>query len=288
MRFTLLFCKANPLIWLALLSFMATGCTSKYGPQLTTANYYPQCYQPIAELRKDENSAATATATGAVGGALLGALIGGLVTGKAQGAAIGAVAGGAGGAVAGHAYGKNQQGKRDQQKLASYLQQLDGESANMDRATAAAKVAVRCYDSQFTKAAADLKSGRITKQDFTNRYGEIRSGLEETSRILRNTGSSMAQKDIEYQRVLKEEDPQFVEYQRASASTAGTSTKTVSKSKPKKASVPPRPVATPVAQKTQQWSDSRASLEDTQQDVDARMRGYSDTVDVLLSSPTGV
>ena len=65
---------------------LVSGCTSQYGAQKTKVNYYPQCYQPVNQLRQDENSTGKSTAAGAVGGALLGALIGGLATGKASGA----------------------------------------------------------------------------------------------------------------------------------------------------------------------------------------------------------
>lgn len=277
--------KNRILAGLALICFMATGCTSKYGPQMTTVNYYPQCYQPISELRQDENSAGTSTAVGAGMGALLGALVGGLATGKAEGAVVGAVAGGATGAVAGNVYGKNQQKKTDQQKVNAYLQQLDGESANMDRATAAAKVATKCYDRQFQQAAAEFKNGQLTRQDFSNRYTEIRSGLEETSRILKLTADKMSEKDAQYQQVLTAEQESHTQYQNTADSAP------VRKSSPKRQRKPatvnePAPVATPVAQQTQKWSHSREALEDTKQDVDERMRGYDSTVDVLLGGGT--
>lgn len=265
---------------LAIVFLVGTGCTSKYGPQMTTVNYYPQCYKPIAELRQDENSAGTSAAVGAGAGALLGALIGGLATGKAEGALIGAAAGGATGAIAGHAYGKNQQQKNDQQKLQAYLSQLDGETSTMDRATAAAKVATKCYDQQFQLAAASFKSGQLTRQDFSNRYSEIRTGLEETARILNNTATSMAQKDEQYQQVLAADQQQASQYQSSPSQQASTpkakrkSTSTASTAKPA--------VATPVAQQTKKWSNSREELEETRQEVEQRRRGYDDTVNVLL------
>lgn len=280
MRPSFLSSKSRLLAAFALICFMATGCTSKYGPQLTTVNYYPQCYQPISELRKDENSAGKSAAVGAGVGVLLGALIGGLATGKAEGALVGAAAGGATGAVAGHAYGKNQQDKNDQQKVNAYLQQLDGESSSMDRATAAAKVSTQCYDRQFKQAAADFKSGQITRQDFSDRYAEIRTGLEETSRILRLTADRMAEKDDQYQQVLAAEQEQ--EYDTPASDEPSTVRKTSSKPKKSVAKSANKPAATPVAQQTRKWSDSREKLEETQQDVDERMRGYSSTVDVLL------
>ena len=36
-------------------SLLLTGCASQYGAQKTKVNYYPQCYQPVAQLRQDEN-----------------------------------------------------------------------------------------------------------------------------------------------------------------------------------------------------------------------------------------
>ena len=49
---------------------LVSGCTSQYGAQKTKVNYYPQCYQPVNQLRQDENSTGKSTAAGAVGGAL--------------------------------------------------------------------------------------------------------------------------------------------------------------------------------------------------------------------------
>ena len=31
-------------------SLLLTGCASQYGAQKTKVNYYPQCYQPVAQL----------------------------------------------------------------------------------------------------------------------------------------------------------------------------------------------------------------------------------------------
>ena len=45
-------------------SLLLTGCASQYGAQKTKVNYYPQCYQPVAQLRQDENSTGTSTAVG--------------------------------------------------------------------------------------------------------------------------------------------------------------------------------------------------------------------------------
>ena len=244
-------------------SLLLTGCASQYGAQKTKVNYYPQCYQPVAQLRQDENSTGTSTAVGAAGGALLGALIGGLATGKVEGA------------VAGNIYGKSQARDRDAAYLQAYSRQLGSEAASMNRATAAAKVAAKCYDEQFQLAANQFKAGQITRLDFQDRYNEIRSGLEETSFILNSTATTMAQKDSEYQRALAE---QYTAAEPASAKRASTA-----KSGKRATGRPaPAPSQSNVTAQAEQWKTSREELESTRQDVDSRLNAYQQTVDNLL------
>lgn len=241
---------------LALLACIAMlgGCASKYGSQTTQVNYYPQCYKPVAQLRADEDRVNNSTAGGAVGGALLGALIGGLATGKVEGALAGAVAGGAAGAVGGNIYGKSQQRENDRRLLASYAAQLGEDSAGMDRATAAARLSSRCYDDQFKLAAAQYKAGAISKSEFQERYTEIRSGLEETSRILKLTYDHVLERDADFQKVVAE------------AQAKGQ----VSPAQPA-----PR-------QQKKAWNNSRKELETTRQDVDTRLATYEQTVNNLM------
>lgn len=256
-------------------SLLLTGCASQYGAQKTKVNYYPQCYQPVAQLRQDENSTGTSTAVGAAGGALLGALIGGLATGKVEGAVAGAAVGGVSGAVAGNIYGKSQARDRDAAYLQAYSRQLGSEAASMNRATAAAKVAAKCYDEQFQLAANQFKAGQITRLDFQDRYNEIRSGLEETSFILNSTATIMAQKDSEYQRALAE---QYTAAEPASAKRADTA-KRGKRAAGRPASAPGQSNVTAQAE---QWKTSREELESTRQDVDSRLNAYQQTVDNLL------
>ena len=42
------------IVMTCLCSLLATGCASKYGAQMTDVHYYPDCYQPIADLRSAE------------------------------------------------------------------------------------------------------------------------------------------------------------------------------------------------------------------------------------------
>ena len=209
--------KLSALVAVLIMALLALpGCASKYGAQQTKVNYYPACYQPVKQLRDDENYVAKSTATGAVGGALLGALIGGLATGKVEGALAGAAAGGIAGGVAGHAYGKHQQASRDRELVQAYSEQLGYEASGMARSTAAARVAQQCYDQEFDRAKRDFRSRKISQAEFQARYAEIRSGLQETSYILTERYDSMAKKDAEYEKALAK-DPALRAHVQSSA-----------------------------------------------------------------------
>ncbi|SDF37846.1 glycine zipper domain-containing protein [Desulfovibrio legallii] len=262
-----------PVLLLLTGSLLLSGCASKYGAQKTKVNYYPQCYQPVNALRQDENSTGSSTAAGAVGGALLGAIIGGLATGKVQGAVAGAAAGGAVGAVGGNIYGKSQAKKRDAAYLESYNRQLGTEAASMNRATAAAKVAAKCYDGQFKLAADQFRAGQISRLEFQQRYDEIRSGLEETSYILGDTAATMARKDGEYREAL--EEPYTTAQPTAAAAPAAQKAR---------ASKPARQASreSNVAASASEWKQSRQDLESTKNDLDQRVTGYDETVKNLL------
>ena len=156
--------------------------------------------------------------------------------------------------VGGNIYGKSQQRENDRRLLASYAAQLGEDSAGMDRATAAARLSARCYDEQFKKAAAQYKAGAITRQDFQDRYMEIRSGLEETSRILKLTSDHVIERDAEYQKTLAQAQAKGQVSQRQQAPR-----------KEKKA-----------------WNNSRRELESTRQDVDMRLATYEQTVNNLM------
>ena len=194
---------SSPLPILVLsLALLAPGCASKYGDQITPVNYYPQCYQPVSDLRADENAVAKSTATGAIGGALIGAAVGGLASGDWKGALAGAAVGGTAGAIGGNIYGKNQQQKRDAAYLAEYASMLDEDTASMNRTTAAAKVAISCYNQEFDRLVADYKAKRVTKEELSARYEEIRSGLQEISYILTQRYDQMQEKDARYEAAL--------------------------------------------------------------------------------------
>ncbi len=254
---------------LLILSMFLTGCASKYGAQTTEVVYYAACYQPVAELRREEAEIEDSTTTGLVIGALLGALIGGAATGDAKGAAAGAVAGGAVGAVGGHAYATSDAKDRDEEFYRKYASQLDAETAQMSRANAAAKIAAQCYDREFKMVVANAQAGKISKIELTNRYEEIRSGLQETSRILDITYYDMHKKEAEYQKVMASEtkvyDPVYAKTPAKSDTTAKKQVEV------KKATT-----------STKTWQATKKELDTTKRDLDAQIENNDRILEAAL------
>jgi outer membrane lipoprotein SlyB len=183
-------------------ALLLSGCAGKYGEQATQVNYYPDCYAPINDLRASEYTTVKSAGAGAAVGAILGALIGYAATGKASGAVAGAALGGTAGGGAGAAYGSYKSKQDERARLDEYNARLDGDIREIDRATAAAKVARECYSRQFTAAVSEFKAGHISKDQFNDRRIEITQGLEEAANILGEKGRSSAQIAEEYNRAL--------------------------------------------------------------------------------------
>lgn len=235
------------------------GCASKYGTQTTNVNYFPQCYEPINQLRATEQSYTSSVGGGVLLGSLLGAVTGYLATGKTGGAVAGAVAGGAVGGAVG--YGQAQ--KRENRDMANYLSQLEGDISNLDSANAAGRVALQCYDKSFNSSLRDFKAKRMSRAEFDARYNEIRSGSEEALRIMRSQASKASEKEAQYQEALRAEAaaanrPVPVQ---APAPKKSASKSSKSSPKPSKSAAKSGDSLTQMAEQTQAYSKSRSELE---------------------------
>lgn len=238
---------------------LLSGCSSKYGEQITNVNYYPNCYSPIAELRSAESDVQKGTGAGALLGALAGALVGYATTGKGYGAVAGAAAGAAVGAVAGYGLSKYKTESDIQTRLDSYAQAVGADTAEMDTVTASATQARRCYENAFNNARTDFMDKRITTQEFDARYKEIRSGLLEVSNILKDTSVNMTARDKEYRDTLAWEAaqrnlpaPDTKVYTLASAQKGKTRTRVTAS---------PDPQLDQMARQTAAFQTSQTSLE---------------------------
>lgn len=215
--------KALTLLVMFFFLAATTGCASKYGEQRTSAVYYPGCYQPIADLRARENNVARNTGAGALLGAFTGAVVGLLATGgKWQGAAVGAATGGVAGTMAGNLYGRKQQERDDNIRLASYLQDIDGDISNMDITTAAARTSLQCYNSQFAVLLREIKAKQVTRQVAEARFAEIASGREEAIAILGDAAQYGQNLTAQYEQALASEEQQLAVPAKAGTAKAVT------------------------------------------------------------------
>lgn len=195
------------------------GCANKYGVQKTSVQYYPDCYEPITELRSSENTGRNFAAGGAAAGAALGALIGYGSSRKASGALIGGAIGAIAGGAAGGIYGQHAQDKNDAALLADYNARLDGGIAETNKATAAAKMARQCYERQFATAASEYKAGRLSREEFNARYVEVTSGMEEAAEILGMTNRKSAETAQTYAQALQQEKQRVSSERKAGGKT---------------------------------------------------------------------
>jgi hypothetical protein len=188
---------------------LLAGCAgSKLGAQTVKVQYYPDCYQPISDLRRDADEMNANVAKGAVGGALLGA-IGGLIAGGGDwryavaGAAIGAVAG----ATVSYLVTDDIQTKNQAERFATYKETMDVDYKNLEAAVAAARIAQQCYKREYTKVekAYSPAGSTMPKEEMIARVTEIRDGSNDAITILTNYSDTAAANIETYDQVVQVE-----------------------------------------------------------------------------------
>lgn len=186
-----------------------TGCASQYGPRLTRVQHFPDCYQPIYDLRQAEHRIARTTVGSAAVGTGLGALIGLVIADnkkqRTTHALAGAAAGGVIGGMAGAMYSNKQQIKDENARMYSYLQDLDGDIHNLNIASASAMTSLQCYDKKFESTSRMLVSRQLPKPVAYQMFNEIQSGRTEALSILDKTEQSWRVKNVQYNTAIHEE-----------------------------------------------------------------------------------
>jgi len=140
-------------------------------------------------------SMAVNTMIGAAGGAALGGLIGG----NWQSALYGAVAGGAAAAAGTYAQARFQQEADDERRAYLIANDMNHDSAEMQRAVIAARQANSCYNRSFSQVAADVRRGSLSREEARQRFAEINEGQHETAAILAQYGKKANDSVQEYQ-----------------------------------------------------------------------------------------
>lgn len=188
------------------LIFALAGC-AKQVPQFN-ASYYPECYDPIDKLCKDQSYAREAggAVTGALVGALAGALIGGLSSGDWRGAAIGAGAGAVAGGVGGFFYGRLSKIQDQDKRLAEYQNILGEEAGKWDIERASVERAYKCYRDQIALLQRGWKEKRITREEFLARTREIKSGIEHINTYWAEAKNRMSSTVADGEKFIEDEE----------------------------------------------------------------------------------
>lgn len=194
------------------------GCATQQTPTFQ-ARYYPECYDPIDKLCKDQSNKeeVKGAVTGGLIGALGGALVGGLTTGKVEGALVGAAAGAAAGALSGFFAARLNKINDQNERLAEYQNVLGEQSQGWDLERASVQRAYQCYSEQINLLKKAVESKRITREEFLARMGEIKAGLNNINtywagaqtrmdEALADGENWLAQQDAEAERAKKKQE----------------------------------------------------------------------------------
>jgi hypothetical protein len=172
-------------------SLALTSCTAPGGTtvaQTTKVNYYPQCYQPVAQLHQQDEQFAQTMAVNTAIGAAGGALAGGLISGNYKGALVGALAGGFAAAASTYVQNLSQQYPDPEARRGKIADDMGRDRGTMQRAVVAARQSRSCYNVQFDQVVASVRRGAMPKDEARLRFAEIEQGEHETAAILAEYG----------------------------------------------------------------------------------------------------
>lgn len=200
--------KKTSFLALIMLSLVLVGCAPKGPTTNFKAQYYPECFDPIDRLCKDQDNTAKmkSAGAGALLGGLTGAVIGAATTGKWQGALAGAAIGAAAGGVAGYAYQHIKEIKDQNERLEAYKAQFGKEAEDLNLQKASVLSAYKCYQEQIKRLKEGMKNGSIKKDEAKARIAEISKGLEELKKFWDDRSTQFAAQQQEADNIMIEEE----------------------------------------------------------------------------------
>lgn len=191
------------------LIFSVCGCATKSTPTFN-AKYYPECYDPIDKLCKDQSNEAEVkgAVTGGLLGALGGAIVGGLSTGKVEGALVGAGVGAAAGALTGFFAARLNKIQDQNQRLAEYQTILGEKSQGWDLERASVEKAYKCYNDQINLLKTSFAAKKITRGEVLARMDEIKAGIQHINTYWADAQNRMDETLADGDKWLQQEEAQ--------------------------------------------------------------------------------
>lgn len=189
------------------LALALVGCAGKQTPTFN-AKYYPECYDPIEKLCKDQSNEqeTRGAVVGAAIGAIGGALIGGLATGRWEGAAAGALAGGVAGGVAGYWKAHLDKIQDQNERLEQYQAMLGEQSKGWDIERATVERAYQCYSEQIDLLKKAYQKKEISREAFIERANEIEAGVNYINTYWADAQHRMDETLVSGEKYLQEQD----------------------------------------------------------------------------------
>ena len=167
-----------------------TGCSSKTNVQLPNTRYYPNCAEPLEYVSKNNVDEPSSVGRGMAAGGLLSGLasiIVGALSGNLRGSnvLIGVAAGTAVGGMVGGASGVSAAAKKNNKKMAEYLEQIDGDIEDITTVKqAAGTLSLQCYNKKYQTLLQDIRRHAITNNAAQAHFDEILAGTKAAAQLI--------------------------------------------------------------------------------------------------------
>lgn len=192
---------------IGLMFTMLVGGSGCFGSSVPTFDpvYYEACFEPCRTLKDSEDALRNRTLIGMALGVGSGALVGVLAGGNTKGTVIGAISGLFVGGATAYVTGKMEQHATDKERFRSYQADMNYEVVNASRVEQYANISLQCYIREFKSLTKKYKAGKISQEEFKERYAEIRKGLNYISKMTDNAQGAVLDHDQEYRTAFLEE-----------------------------------------------------------------------------------
>ncbi len=176
---------------------LVSGCAGTAVPRIP-AQHYPQCVQPLVHMQNSDTTVARQTAGSVLLGALGGAVIGFITTGDVGGAAVGGLLGAAAGGIVGYSFAKLDQISDENTRFASIRITANQDLSHANRLQLYAYQAMQCYILEFEKLHAAYLDGKVLLPDYTERFLEIRTAMQELGGLIGNMEQQISRTEKEF------------------------------------------------------------------------------------------
>ncbi|MDR1165578.1 MAG: hypothetical protein LBO66_06840 [Deltaproteobacteria bacterium] len=166
---------------------LVSGCIGQGLPtHKFTVNYYQKCYEPIKQLRDNEDKLKGDVMKGVAAGAMAGFITVLIASdGNWRAALLGAVIGAAAGATVAYLVSNEIQSQEQEARFAAYNETMDVDISNISMAVKSARLARACYDREYKALERNYKAGRVPQPEMVERLAELRDGMGEVTEVLK-------------------------------------------------------------------------------------------------------